>query len=157
MWHTWSSWHAWKLARSKGYRLLSAHTQFAQSRTSPSSAVDRALDLKTRGFGFDSRAGQPYNYQFSFAWDFNPFPNNNFKILPNSKILRMIILSLMKIAESSPKGVENTAGKGEIARYEQFLLFPQCFQKTFTVDKNQGLFGKGLKTQGCGFDFTVDT
>ena len=30
--------------------------------------------------------------------------------------------------------VENTMGKGEIARYEQFLLFPQCFQKTCTVD-----------------------
>ena len=28
------------------------------------------------------------------------------------------------------KQEENTAGKGEIARYEQFLLFPQCFQKT---------------------------
>ena len=28
------------------------------------------------------------------------------------------------------KWVENTVGKGEIARYEQFLLFPQCFQKT---------------------------
>ena len=28
------------------------------------------------------------------------------------------------------KRVENTVGKGEIARYEQFLLFPQCFQKT---------------------------
>ena len=27
------------------------------------------------------------------------------------------------------KLVENTVGKGEIARYEQFLLFPQCFQK----------------------------
>ena len=25
------------------------------------------------------------------------------------------------------KRVENTMGKGEIARYEQFLLFPQCF------------------------------
>ena len=25
------------------------------------------------------------------------------------------------------KRVENTLGKGEIARYEQFLLFPQCF------------------------------
>ena len=25
--------------------------------------------------------------------------------------------------------VENTVRKGEIARYEQFLLFPQCFQK----------------------------
>ena len=32
------------------------------------------------------------------------------------------------------KQVENTVGKGEIARYEQFLLFPQCFQKTFTAD-----------------------
>ena len=25
--------------------------------------------------------------------------------------------------------VENTVGKGKIARYEQFFLFPQCFQK----------------------------
>ena len=32
------------------------------------------------------------------------------------------------------KWVENTVGKGEIARYEQFLLFPQCFQKTRTAD-----------------------
>ena len=31
--------------------------------------------------------------------------------------------------------VENTVGKGKIARYEQFLLFPQCFQKTYTRDK----------------------
>ena len=32
------------------------------------------------------------------------------------------------------KQVENTVGKGEIARYDQFLLFPQCFQKTCTAD-----------------------
>ena len=30
--------------------------------------------------------------------------------------------------------VENIVGKGEIARYEQFLLFPQCFQKLSVVD-----------------------
>ena len=30
------------------------------------------------------------------------------------------------------KSVENTVGKGGIARYEQFLLFPQCFQKNCT-------------------------
>ena len=30
--------------------------------------------------------------------------------------------------------VENTVGKREIARYEQFLLFPHCFQKTCTAD-----------------------
>ena len=32
------------------------------------------------------------------------------------------------------KWIENTAGKGEIARNEQFLLFPQCFQKTCSAD-----------------------
>ena len=29
---------------------------------------------------------------------------------------------------------KNIVGKGEIARYEQFLLFPQCFQKLSVVD-----------------------
>ena len=32
------------------------------------------------------------------------------------------------------KWVGNTVGKGEIAHYEQFLLFPQSFQKIFTAD-----------------------
>ena len=40
------------------------------------------------------------------------------------------------------KPVENNVGKGEIDRYEQFLLFTQCFQKTCTADA--GLLGKGL-------------
>ena len=30
--------------------------------------------------------------------------------------------------------VENIVGKEEIARYKQFLLFPQCFQKLSVVD-----------------------
>ena len=38
------------------------------------------------------------------------------------------------MAESSSNGVENSVGKGEIAHYEQFLLFPQCFQKTYAAD-----------------------
>ena len=38
------------------------------------------------------------------------------------------------MAESSPKMVENTVEKGEIARYEQFLFFPQCFRKTCTAE-----------------------
>ena len=32
------------------------------------------------------------------------------------------------------KSVENIMGKGEIARYEQFLLFPECFKKACTAD-----------------------
>ena len=31
------------------------------------------------------------------------------------------------------KRVENDVGKGEIACNQQFLLFPQCFQKTCTA------------------------
>ena len=30
--------------------------------------------------------------------------------------------------------IENTVGRGEIALYEQFLLFPQFFRKTCTAD-----------------------
>ena len=39
------------------------------------------------------------------------------------KVLRIIIFILDR--------VENTVGKGENAGYQYFLLFPQCFQKTF--------------------------
>ena len=46
----------------------------------------------------------------------------------------MTISNLMNLAESPFKWVEKTVGKGEIGRYEQFLLFPQCFQKTCTAD-----------------------
>ena len=30
-------------------------------------------------------------------------------------------------------------GKGEIARYEQFLLFPQCFQKACFPEASKGV------------------
>ena len=48
------------------------------------------------------------------------FADNNFKFDENGS--------------NFSKRVENTVGKGEIARYEQFLLFPQCFQKTCTAE-----------------------
>ena len=37
------------------------------------------------------------------------------------------------------KKVENTVGKREIVRYEQFLLFPQCFQKTCFPGASKGV------------------
>ena len=43
------------------------------------------------------------------------------------------------------KRVKNTGGKGEIAHYEQFLLFPQHFLRLVVLTReNQGLHGKGL-------------
>ena len=37
------------------------------------------------------------------------------------------------------KWVKNTVGKGEIARYEQFLLFPLCFQKDCFPGASKGV------------------
>ena len=37
------------------------------------------------------------------------------------------------------KRVENIVGKGEIARYEQFLLFPLCFQKACFPGASKGV------------------
>ena len=44
------------------------------------------------------------------------------------------------------KQVENTGGKGEIAHYEQFLIFSTLFWKDLYCKpvKTRGLFGKGL-------------
>ena len=43
------------------------------------------------------------------------------------------------MAESSPRRVEKTVGKGEIARHEQFFLFPQCFQKACFPGASKGV------------------
>ena len=53
------------------------------------------------------------------------FADNNFKFDENGRKLS--------------KRVENTVGKGEIARYEQFLLFPQCFQKACFPEASKGV------------------
>ena len=44
----------------------------------------------------------------------------------------MAISNLTKMAE-------NTVGKGEIACYKQFLLFPQCFQKACFPGASKGV------------------
>ena len=53
----------------------------------------------------------------------------------------------MKMAESSPKG-KDTVEKGEIARYEQCLLFPVFSKDLYCkhVKTRAFFFWKGLKT-----------
>ena len=38
------------------------------------------------------------------------------------------------------KKVENIVANGEIARFEQFLLLPQCFQKSSAADVSKCIF-----------------
>ena len=48
------------------------------------------------------------------------------------------------------KWVENSMRKGEIARYEQFLLVQQCFQKTCIADTEKpGPVWEKVKTRVC--------
>ena len=58
----------------------------------------------------------------------------------------MIIINFDKSGRKFSKLEENTVGKGEIARCEQFLLFPHNVSKRLLLQtrKNQGLFGKRL-------------
>ena len=50
------------------------------------------------------------------------------------------------MAEKVSKQIENTVGKGDIARLEQFLVFPQCFQTTCTADTQKpGLVWERIK------------
>ena len=65
---------------------------------------------------------------------YKPFPKQ--QILDSSK-LKEFADDNFKFDENDrklSKCVENTLGKGEFARYEQVLLFPQCFQRTFTAN-----------------------
>ena len=57
----------------------------------------------------------------------------------NFRLFQMTISNLTKKGRKLSKRVENTVGKGEIARYEQFLLFPQCFHKACFPGASKGV------------------
>ena len=65
---------------------------------------------------------------------FNPLTltqTTNFKLF-QTKSLQPTTIHLMKMTKFS-KQPKTTVGKEEIVHYEQFLPFPQCFQKTCTA------------------------
>ena len=61
---------------------------------------------------------------FGLFWT-EKFADDNFKFDENGRKLS--------------KWVEDTVGKGSIARYEQFLLFPQCFQQACFPGASKGV------------------
>ena len=71
------------------------------------------------------------------------YPITGRQILDSSK-LKEFAVGNFKFDENGrklSKRVENTVERGEIARYEQFLLFPPVFSK--------GLFPRGVKRCHC--------
>ena len=74
------------------------------------------------------------------------FPNNKFLDFSKLKDSADNNFEFDDNGEKLPKRVENNVGKGEIARYEQFLLSSQCFQMTCTADTwKQGLVWERVK------------
>ena len=78
----------------------------------------------------------PYPLDFAMVTKHHTEPFTKHQVLDSSKLKEFaddnIIFDENSIKLS--KWIENTEGKGEIARYKQFLLFPQCFQKTCPAD-----------------------
>ena len=71
----------------------------------------------------------------------NPFPKK--QILDSSELKDFAEDSFIFVENGRKlsKWVENTVGKEEIAHYEEFFLFPQCFQKE--------LYCRHVKTRAC--------
>ena len=71
--------------------------------------------------------------------DVTPLPDD---IILDSSKLKAFAVDNFKFDENGrklSKRVENTVGKGEIALYEQFLLFPQCFQNACFPGVSKGV------------------
>ena len=72
---------------------------------------------------------------------FNPFPNDKILTLPKLKEFADENFKHDENGKKSSKRVENTVGKGEIARNEQFLLFPPVLSKD--------LYNRHVKSRAC--------
>ena len=87
-----------------------------------------------------------YKRPFKKRYKVNLFPSNKILTLP---ILKEFADDNFKFDENGRvcyKRVENTEEKGEIACYEQFLLFLSVFKRLVCIETciNKGLLGKGL-------------
>ena len=96
---------------------------FARSRISHDTSHVTVYVLSLKYYSFPKR-------QVSDSSKLKQSADDNFRFDESSRIFS--------------KRVENTVGKGEIPHYEQFLLFLQCFQKTYTRHvKTRDCLGKG--------------
>ena len=74
----------------------------------------------------------------------NPFPNNNFYTLPNRNSLQATIISLMKMAETSPSGYKTLWEKEKLLIMSNFSFSHSVFKRhVLQTCKNQDLLGKG--------------
>ena len=134
--------------------MLSFHVMFVQTdrRTDRQTAVKQhAPDLSIRWHknalstsilkvlhgNTKSPTGCMYSWRYNILY-LTHYQTTNFRLFHTERVTE----DNFKFDESGrelSKWVENTVGKGEIARYEQFLFFPQCFQKACFLGASKGV------------------
>ena len=67
----------------------------------------------------------------------NPLPDMPILGFSNSVANKDMMSKIWTNGDTILSLSRNIVGKGEIAHYEQFLLFPQCFQKLSVVDASK--------------------
>ena len=70
---------------------------------------------------------------------FNPLPDDDILDWSNLKQFADDYFKFDENSRKFSKWIENTVGQGEIARYGQFLLFPQCFEKACFPGASKGV------------------
>ena len=76
---------------------------------------------------------------FLSHWLFNPLPDDKFLDWSKLKEFADDNFSFDENGRKLSKREENTVGKGEIACYEQFLLFQLCFQNACFPGASKGV------------------
>ena len=82
-----------------------------------------------------------YNH-IPFTIQYQPFTHyqmTNFILFQTERIYTDNNFKFDENGSKLSKWVENTVGQGEIACYEQFLIFPQCFQKACFPGASKGV------------------
>ena len=101
--------------------------------------LDKEKFLVMSNFFFSQSVFKLFGELFAIFIKLNPLPDH--KILHWSKLKQSADDNFEFDVNSRKfsKLVENTVGIGEIALYEQFLLFPQCFQKARFSGASKGV------------------
>ena len=73
----------------------------------------------------------------TYVRSLNPLPDMPMLGSSNSVANKDIMSKIWTNRDTSVCLSENIVGKGEMALYEQFLLFPQCFQKLSISDASK--------------------
>ena len=87
---------------------------------------------------------------------YNPFPNDKFYTLPNSKTLQTTILNWTKMAKGNPKEWKTLWEKENLLITSKFSFSHSVFKRpVLHTRKNKSLFGRGLNTCTCIYLFPL--